>query len=184
MKTKHTALVLTALFAALTAVGAFMKIPMPLLPITMQPVFSVLAGLLLGARYGTASQALYMLIGLSGIPIFASGGGIGYIFMPSFGFILGFVACAAVTGWVNDNKIGKERLTPFIAAIFGLVTLYIVGGGYMYLILTMVKHKPGINLTYIISTAVFPYIIKDFVLFMLAAAVSLKLKPALKKFYN
>lgn len=72
---KTLMLVLTALFAALTAIGAFFKIPFALAAISLQFLFTAMAGILLGAGYGALSQGVYVLIGLVGVPIFALGGG-------------------------------------------------------------------------------------------------------------
>ena len=73
MKVKD--LILTALFAALTAIGAFLGFKFVLASITLQFLFTAMAGVLLGRRYGALSQAVYVLLGLVGVPIFAQGGG-------------------------------------------------------------------------------------------------------------
>ena len=67
------------MFAALIAVGAFIRIPIPYVPFTLQLFFTTLAGLLLGPKLGAASSLVYMITGLIGIPIFTEGGGPGYI---------------------------------------------------------------------------------------------------------
>ncbi len=85
MKTKD--LVLIALFAALTAIGGFLNIPTPTVPFSLQFLFCAYAGVLLGWKKGMISQALYLAVGLSGLPVFAKGGGIGYVLQPSFGFL-------------------------------------------------------------------------------------------------
>ena len=72
-------LILCSLFAALCAIGAFIKVPLAWLPITLQTFFSTLAGLLLGKKWGTVSVVVYLLLGLIGLPIFTQGGGIGYV---------------------------------------------------------------------------------------------------------
>ena len=97
-KTNTRMLLRCAVFAALTAVGAFIRIPFALSSITLQFFFTAMAGLVLGARWGAASQAIYVLLGLAGLPIFSAGGGAGYIFYPSFGFLLGLIPAAYVTG--------------------------------------------------------------------------------------
>ena len=84
MKTKD--LVLIAIFAALTAIGGFLNIPTPLVPFSLQFLFCAYAGVFLGARNALLSQLLYIGIGLAGLPVFTKGGGIGYLFQPSFGF--------------------------------------------------------------------------------------------------
>lgn len=71
MKTKGV--IYCGLFTALIAVGAFIKIPIPVVPFTLQYLFTMLAGLLLGSRLGTLSVLSYMLLGLAGLPIFSEG---------------------------------------------------------------------------------------------------------------
>ena len=83
VKTKDR--ILCAMFVALIAIGAFLKIPVPVVPFTLQFLFTTLAGLLLGGKKGCLSVCLYIILGLIGLPIFAQGGGIGYLFQPSFG---------------------------------------------------------------------------------------------------
>lgn len=83
-------IILAALFASLTATGAYIRIPMYPVPITLQTLFVVLSGVFLGSPYGPISQLLYLGIGLIGFPVFAEGGGPAYIFKPTFGYLLGF----------------------------------------------------------------------------------------------
>ena len=98
-------MVLAALFAALTAIGAFLQIPTGTVPITLQFLFTALAGLLLGWKWGAISQLLYVGIGLLGLPVFTQGGGIGYVLQPSFGFLLGLIPAAAVIGAMTARRI-------------------------------------------------------------------------------
>jgi len=125
---------LIGLFAALTAVGAFIRIPLPYVPITMQVFFVLFAGLLLGARAGALSQLVYILIGLAGLPVFAEGGGPGYVFHPSFGFLVGFVAAAWVMGFLSF-KPGRDvnRLRIVLSSLAALVVIYLIGIPYLYL---------------------------------------------------
>lgn len=126
-------LVLCALFAALIAAGAFIKIPVPAVPFTLQFLFTTLAGLLLGKKYGAISVAVYIAIGLTGIPVFTSGGGIGYIFQPTFGYIIGFLAGTYVTGLVAERSARSFR-TFLLAGFAGLLVVYIFGIVYYYFI--------------------------------------------------
>ena len=71
-------LVLFSLFTALTAIGAFIRVPVPLCPFTLQLLFTTLSGLILGSRKGAASVAVYVALGLSGVPVFTQGGGPGW----------------------------------------------------------------------------------------------------------
>ena len=72
---KTKTLIYCSLFTALIAAGAFIKIPVPVVPFTLQYLFTMLAGLLLGSKRGTISVVAYMLLGLAGLPIFSEGGG-------------------------------------------------------------------------------------------------------------
>ena len=130
MKTRT--LILTALFAALTAVGAFLKIPFPLAAITLQFFFTAMAGTLLGKKYGALSQAVYVLLGLVGVPIFALGGGFSYIFQPTFGFLLGLIPAAWVIGSIAKRPLTFRRSVT--AMLAGLAVLYAIGVPYMALI--------------------------------------------------
>lgn len=100
-------LVLFSLFTALTAIGAFIRVPVPLCPFTLQLLFTTLSGLILGSRKGAASVAVYVALGLSGVPVFTQGGGPGYIFQPTFGYLLGFIAGAWLVG-----AYGKTVICP------------------------------------------------------------------------
>ena len=84
-------LALTALFAALVAAGAFIRIPIGTVPVTLQFVFANLAALLLGVKWGTLAIGLYIALGLVGVPIFTAGGGFTYVLQPTFGYLLGFL---------------------------------------------------------------------------------------------
>ena len=90
MKTRE--MILTGLFAALTAVGAFIKVPVPVCPFTLQFLFTTLAGVLLGGKLGACAVGIYVMLGLAGLPIFAGGGGISYVLQPTFGYLIGFIA--------------------------------------------------------------------------------------------
>ena len=139
-KTNTRMLLRCAVFAALTAVGAFIRIPFALSSITLQFFFTAMAGLVLGARWGAASQAIYVLLGLAGLPIFSAGGGAGYIFYPSFGFLLGLIPAAYVTGRLCGGCKRPARIALACAA--GLGVLYLVGLPYMALIFGVYRGTP------------------------------------------
>ncbi len=137
MKTRDH--ILCALFAALTAVGAFVRFPVLHATVTLQFFFTAMAGLLLGARLGALSQALYVLLGLLGLPVFAAGGGFGYLFQPTCGFVLGLIPAAWVIG-----KLAHGSLTPLRAALAcaaGLAVLYAVGLPYLALIVRVYQNS-------------------------------------------
>ncbi len=123
-----------ALFTALTAVGAFIKIPIPMVPITLQVFFVTLAGVLLGSKKGALSQLLYILIGLIGIPIFTQGGGIAYIFKPTFGYLLGFILGAYVIGLIIEKEKVKSIKKILFAILAGVGVIYAIGVAYLYIV--------------------------------------------------
>lgn len=133
---KTTSMILAALFAALTAVGALIRIPTPVSSFTLQVLFTAMAGILLGKKWGAASQAVYVLLGLTGLPIFTSGGGPGAFLQPSGGFLFGMIAMAWVTGSMVE-KYGAGFRTLCLACGLGLAALYAIGLPYMHLILTV-----------------------------------------------
>ena len=131
-KTKN--MILIAMFVVLIIVGAFIKIPVPVVPFTLQYLFTMLAGLLLGGKNGCLAVGIYALLGLAGLPVFAQGGGIGYLFQPSFGYIIGFAVGALVTGNIA-NKKNRPGFRRLLAANFsGLAIVYLFGMVYYYLI--------------------------------------------------
>lgn len=123
-----------ALFTALTAVGAFIKIPVPMVPLTLQVFFVSLAGVLLGSKKGALSQLLYVLIGLVGFPIFTQGGGITYVLKPTFGYLLGFVFGAYVTGFIFEKMKVKSIKNILLAILTGVGVIYVIGVAYLYII--------------------------------------------------
>ena len=139
-KTKQ--LVFCSLFTALIAVGAFIKIPVPVVPFTLQYLFTMLAGLILGPRLGTISVTAYMLLGLAGLPIFTEGGGLWYVLKPSFGYIIGFVLGTYVTGRIAETMPKKTIPHYLLANLAGLAIVYACGMSYYYVICNYVIDTP------------------------------------------
>jgi biotin transport system substrate-specific component len=92
-------MVYASLFAALTAAGAWIAIPLPYVPVTLQTLFTMLSGALLGPYFGALAMIVYVLLGLIGLPVYAQGNsGFGTLIGPFGGYLFGFVAGAVVTG--------------------------------------------------------------------------------------
>lgn len=135
MKTSRTLkLVYCALFAALIAAGAFIRIPVPVVPFTLQYLFTMLAGLLLGGKLGLVSVLIYIALGLAGVPVFTQGGGIGYVLQPTFGYIIGFAVGTFVTGTVAEKRDNPSYKRLFAASFIGLFIVYLFGIVYYALI--------------------------------------------------
>lgn len=177
MKTRP--LIFTALFAALTAAGAFLKIPIGPVPISLQFLFTAMAGILLGRRYGALSQLVYVLLGLVGLPIFTAGGGFGYVFQPSFGFLLGLIPCAWVIGLLSRRRSGGAWLV--LSCVAGLAVLYLIGVPYMALILNVYLQK-GLDTAAVLKVGMLPFLPGDALKIAVAAAVCPVLRRRLCNF--
>lgn len=171
----------TSLFAALIAVGAFIKIDIPLplytMHFTLQWLFVLLASMILGKRLGTLSVFVYLAIGLLGLPVFAAGGGIGYVLRPGFGFLLGFLAAAYVIGLLCERIKGATAKKLLIPAAFGLIVYYTVGAVYFYFIKNLYVGE-AVAFSVVVVQYCLITVVPDFILCVLAAALSEQLIPA------
>lgn len=173
-------LCLCAIFTALSAIGAFLRIPIPYLPITLQTFFTTLAGLLLGAKLGAASVGAYVLLGLMGLPIFTEGGGFMYVLKPSFGYLAGFVAGAFVTGLIT-RRGSNPSLPRLIAAAFaGTAVIYTIGMVYFFAAKNLWIAGDGMSVKALFSACFFPAIPGDIVKCIAAAVLAKRLIPILK----
>ena len=155
-----------AVMAALTAVGAFIRFPLGALSFTLQDMFTVLAGVLLGWKWAAASQAVYVALGLMGLPVFTMGGGLSYVLQPSFGFLLGIIPAAAITGALGGEP---RRVVPACAA--GLAAMYLIGVPYMGAVLNLYMGK-GLSVWTIVKTGLLIYLPGDALKVMAVAAVA------------
>jgi len=159
-------LILTGLFAALTAIGAYIYIPLPIspVPITLQMFFTFMAGGLLGKKYGFFSQLIYILIGAIGLPVFAGGaGGFGILFGPTGGYVLGFLAAGYIAGFSKDTFISK-----LLYMLLALIVIYLLGTTRLMMVMQVDFIKA-------LTIGVTPFIIGDLMKVALAAYLSVKL---------
>lgn len=176
--TSLSALVSCAMFVALIAVGAFIKIPVPVVPFTLQFLFTMMAGLLLGGRLGAISVGVYLILGLIGVPIFAEGGGIWYLLKPSFGYLLGFCLASYVTGKMAEHAKPLRMKKLLIANFTGLAIVYGVGMIYYYLLCNYVINTP-IGLWPLVLYCFILAVPGDICLCVLAAFLARRLKPVM-----
>jgi biotin transport system substrate-specific component len=121
-----------ALFAALIAAGAFVAIPLGPVPFTLQVLVVLLAGLVLGPRSGALAVSAYLVLGLIA-PVYAGGtSGVGVLFGPTGGYLWGFVL-GAVTSGVVARRTGPGFLGLTVAALAGLVPIYVLGTAWLAL---------------------------------------------------
>jgi biotin transport system substrate-specific component len=178
MRTKN--IILVALFAALTASGAFIRIPIGPVPITLQFFFTALSGILLGPYLGALSQLIYILLGLTGIPVFTAGGGLSYIFNPGFGYLIGFLIAPLLIGKIFESTKKPSFPRTLLACLLGLLVIYAVGVPYMYMILRNVTHT---NITFL-NTLVIGFLVflpGDTAKSIAAAYFGVRIAPVIKK---
>ncbi|WP_316014594.1 biotin transporter BioY [Roseobacter sp. HKCCA0434] len=112
----------------LVAIAAQVSVPMFPVPMTLQGLAVLFVGLSLGAWRGAAALSLYLAEGAMGLPVFANGGaGVAYMFGPTFGFLLGFVAMAFVAGFLSERVLGQSLPALIVASLAGMAALYVPG---------------------------------------------------------
>jgi len=123
----------TALFAALTAAGAFIAIPVGPVPIVLQNLLALLSGLVLGPLMGSAAVGLYLLAGLLGFPVFSGGGGgIARFAGPTGGYLVGYFLAALTAGLIAGRPKANASVKVFqirviIAVVAGFLVIYVPG---------------------------------------------------------
>ncbi len=183
---RTTDIVYCGMFASLMAVGAFIKIMIPIgiweVTFSLQFFFALLAGFLLGSGRGLAAVGVYLLIGLAGVPVFAHGGGLMYLMKPTFGFLIGFAAAAYVAGKIAESMPGGGYFKLLFAAFWGEMAYYLCGLAYYYLMFNFVVSKDiGIGIMELMSVWFLSTVIPDFMLCVLAAGAALRLRPVILK---
>lgn len=166
-------MVLCALFIALITVGTFIRIPVGTDVYTLQFLFTLLAGLMLGARLGAIAVIAYILLGLLGVPIFATGGGPGYVLQPTFGYLLGFVLQAWFCGKYAHSLRTISFRSLLAVNVGGMAIVYILGIGWFYLVSNYVLQAPIAFWTAIFYCGILQ-VGPDFLLCMAAAGLALR----------
>lgn len=179
MKTKTREITLISLFSALTAIGAFISIPLGPVPITLQTLFVLLAGFLLSPRSAALSQIVYIGIGLVGVPIFSGfTGGLQAVLKPSFGFLVGFVMASVIA-----SVISRKHPTPkglFLAGATATICMYIIGIPYMAFILNSVMDS-GFSFMAILNMGLFLFLPGDLLKLLIATYLGNRLRKVLHK---
>ncbi|WP_040210684.1 biotin transporter BioY [Clostridium polynesiense] len=181
MKTTKTKdLILISLFAALTAMGAYISIPIGIVPITLQSLFCLLAAMLLGSKRAALSQLLYIFIGLAGLPVFSGGkGGLTFILSPTFGFVLGFIICALMVGYISE-KNNASFINFFTASILGTLVIYAFG---IFLFYFNMKYLSFKDMTFkaILTVTTLPFIPGDLIKCFAASLAAVPVYKSAKK---
>jgi len=151
-------------------------VPLPFtpVPVTLQVIFPLLAGLLLGGKRGALSQAEYVVAGLAGLPVFAKGGsGLAYFLGPTGGYLLGFIAAAFVVGELAAIMRASSKRATFLASLGGVVAIYLCGVLWLAAWLGATGHlSPTVCLTQAWKLGVLPFVAVDVAKALAVAAVT------------
>lgn len=125
--------------AGLVLVGTFLmgmsaqvEVPMVPVPMSMQTLMVSVIGLTYGSRLAAMTMLAYLAEGAMGLPVFSGGGaGVAHLFGPTFGFLIGFVGMAWMTGWMVERGFGRSLGGLFMAALIPAALLFVPGAGWL-----------------------------------------------------
>lgn len=175
-----------ALMSAVLCVLAPMAIPLPVSPVPLSlATFALyLAAALLGQRKGTVSVTVYLLLGMAGLPVFSGfSGGIGKLLGPTGGYIIGYIPCALLVGFLVEQGVGKkfskqwqQMLWNSLAMVVGTLICYTLGTVWFLVIM-----KGTYTFTQAILICVVPYLAFDVIKICGAAALAVPVKKILRR---
>jgi len=143
MKIETRSLLEISLFAGLTAAGGLIRIPLPLVPLTMQTFFVYLSGIFLGSKKGPVSQIIFLAVGLLGLPVFGKGGGLMYLLQPSFGYLLAFPLAAWIIGRMAGDRFAPVRLrSKIFGCVGGMLVILLIGTLYLWINMQFITCAP------------------------------------------
>jgi len=175
MKLRVQDILNVALFSALTAIGALISIPLPLVPITLQTLFTCMAAALLGGYLGALSQLIYVLMGIAGLPIFAKGSaGVSVLVGPTGGYLVGFILGAFVIGKLAEMKKNPSFRWLLICMTAGTVMIYVLG-------VLQLMNWVRIGVKEAIVVGVLPFIVGDALKILAAAYMTIRIRKVLPK---
>ena len=154
---------------ALTALSAQFTLPMPFtdVPFSLVPMAVLLCGAALGSRLGAATQALYLLLGIAGLQVFAPDprlpAGAFRLVGPTGGYLVAYPLAAFVTGWLAERGWDRRYATSVAALVAGLAVIYLGGLAWRLVLLR--------SLDVAIMTSIVPFVLPDLFKVAVAAAI-------------
>lgn len=177
-KTKQT--VEIALMSALLCVIAPFTIPVPgsPVPLSLATLGVYLAALLLGAKRGALSVLVYLLLGMVGLPVFSGfSGGIGILLGPTGGYLMGYVPCALLVGWLTSEKVPKRNsIRNCMAMLLGTICCYFLGTLWF---LAVMEGTYSAGQVFLLCVA--PYLVFDVIKILLAAAIAVPVQKRIRR---
>lgn len=172
--TRTQVLTRSALFIALTAVCSWISIPIPgtSVPINLATFAVILAGLMLGAKDGSIAMVVFLILGAIGVPVFHSfTGGMGIVFGPTGGFLIGYILLALCAG-LSTGKTEHPIRNYIIFTLLGEVLLYALGSAWFII-------QAGSNIQTALMACVVPFLPGDAVKMVLAYVVAGRLRKVI-----
>ena len=174
-------LTLSALFCTLICVGSFIRIPIPnMMPMTLQTFFVLLTALVLPLKASTLATVTYMALGLIGLPIFSGGGGLGYVLMPNFGFIIGFLISTVIINVITEKLKNRKLWQYIVISLLGIIVIYIIGIFYFAFIINVYNNN-DYSAIWFIQTIFLPFLPKEIICIILASISAYKIRPYIIK---
>lgn len=173
-KTNVREMALIAVMAAVTCVLGLLSVPIGVVPISFTNLAVYLAIYVLGCKRGTISYIVYLLIGLVGVPVFSSfTGGVGKLFGPTGGYLIGFIFMALICGWFID-KFDCKLVPSFVGMVLGTIVCYVFGTVWL-------AYQAGMSFYAALAAGVLPFIIGDLVKMVIAAVIGPQVRRQLAR---
>jgi biotin transport system substrate-specific component len=169
-------LVLCAVFACLTSVGAWISIPVGIVPMTLQVLFVYLTGLILRPKLAFFAMALYIIMGIIGLPVFASGAsGLAKVLGPAGGYLFGFLFAALFISLIVNGvrsrpshyTITYKTILTVSALLVGSVTIFTFGAVWG-------KYSTGLAWKEILLGWVFPFLPGDMIKIAISTGIAFR----------
>ena len=169
-------MVLAAMMAALMAVGAFIVVPVGPVPIVLQNMFVMLAGLLLGPWWGAGSVGVYILAGVLGFPVFSGdGAGLGHLFGPTGGYLIGYVPAVIFIGMASNLGKKPSMMRDGAAMAAGALIVYALGVSWLKIALDLSWQKA-------FAAGMLPFILGDCIKIVAAASIAVGARRMLARY--
>ena len=169
-----TKIVLVALFAALIAAGAFIKIPLVPVPVTLTTLFVLLAALCLPPLMALSSIVVYLFLGGIGLPIFTSGGGLAAMLGPTGGYLFGMIPAALSGSLIMRLFESRLRIGAVISSIVSTVFIYLVG-------LPWLAVQMDLSAGAVLAAGFVPFIVGDVLKIIVASITAPVIRPRIKE---
>lgn len=182
MKTTSRRSVFMAMYAAIICVTGFISIPLGPIPLVLQNVVAISAGLIFGLPQGAAAVGMFLAVGTLGLPVFSGGrGGIAVLNGPTGGFLMGYFVGALIAGYIAKNPNQEEK--PFSkTALLRLVRAALAGLGFSYLFgIVMFRGATGTSFPQAVAFCVTPFLIPDIIKFCVMIPIVARLRPLMAR---